>query len=429
MEIIRQRHDGEEAEVKVRGRLDAYSADHAAAELDELVRAGAHRLSVDCSEVTYLSSVGIGLLLRLHRELKGLGGAFRVHSPSEPVREVLGLAKLLPLLVGPPPEQRGRNTETWEGRAPRRAQMHERNGVAYEAFVYEGEHCLRCRTLGNPSLLDGGRFTADSCPAVVLPSNAYALGVGALGQDYADCQVRFGEFLAAAGVAAYLPTDGTNVPDYLALGDNASPYVHLCYGLAFEGTFARLTRFEVLRDRAAVGLTELIETAFEQVGADAIGMLLVAESAGLMGASMHRSPAREDTPDARFRHPHVRTWLSITGEHVYREATALIVGVAQRAEPRGRPGPSLTPWLRPLGVTDSPIGHFHAAVFSQRTLPKGEIEVQPTVARLFEHQRLQTILHLLGDYRETTGMGESELLRGACWVGPITDIVPEGISE
>src|SRR5262249_30670598 len=157
MEIIRKRHDGDEAEVKVRGRLDAYWVDHAAAELDELVRAGAHRLWVDCSEVTYLSSLGIGLLLRLQKELKGLGGAFKIHSPSEPVREVLNLAKLLPLLVGPPPEQGGRITGTWEGRAPRRAQMHERNGVAYETFVYEGKHCLGCRALGNPSLLDGGR--------------------------------------------------------------------------------------------------------------------------------------------------------------------------------------------------------------------------------------------------------------------------------
>jgi hypothetical protein len=274
--------------------------------------------------------------------------------------------------------------------------------------------------------MDGGRFTADNCPATVLPKNAYALGVGALGRDYADSHVRFGEFLAAAGVAGYLPTDGTNVPDYLAFGDNASLTVRLCYGLVFEGTFARLTRFEVQRQSAAVGLSELSETAFEQVGSDTIGILIVAESAGLIGASMHRSPALEDKPDARFSHPHVRTWLSFTGEHVYRNATALIVGVAQRAETRKER--DLTHWLRPFGATDFPISHFHAAVFSHRTLPKGEIDVQPTVASLFERQRLHTILHLLGDYRETAGLGESELIRGACWVGPITDIVLKGTS-
>ena len=51
--------------------------------------------------------------------------------------------------------------------------------------------------------------------------------------------------------------------------------------------------------------------------------------------------------------------------------------------------------------------------------PKGEIDLQATVATLFEQQSLQSILHLIGDYREATGMGESEFVRGACWVGPI----------
>jgi hypothetical protein len=36
---------------------------------------------------------------------------------------------------------------------------------------------------------------------------------------------------------------------------------------------------------------------------------------------------------------------------------------------------------------------------------------------------LQGLLHLLGDYREQTGLGESEFLRGACWFAPIERIV------
>lgn len=85
-------------------------------------------------------------------------------------------------------------------------------------------------------------------------------------------------------------------------------------------------------------------------------------------------------------------------------------------------GGALAPLLRPLGAEPTPVGHFHAAAFSYRTLPKGEIDLQTTVAALFEQQSLQSILHLLGDYREATGMGESEFVRGACWVGPITDV-------
>ena len=35
---------------------------------------------------------------------------------------------------------------------------------------------------------------------------------------------------------------------------------------------------------------------------------------------------------------------------------------------------------------------------------------------------LQAVLHLLHDDREITGGGESEFVRGACWVGPIANV-------
>src|SRR5262249_38648013 len=135
----------------------------------------------------------------------------------------------------------------------------------------------------------------------------------------------------------------------------------------------------------------------------------------LMGAALRRSPALEGPPDDPFGHPRIRDWLSFTGEHVARGATTVVVGVAARSG-----AGALAPQLRPLGTGTTPVGHFHAAAFSYRTLPKGEIELQSTVAALFEQQSLQSILHLLGDYRDATGMGESEFVRGACWVGPIT---------
>jgi hypothetical protein len=238
-----------------------------------------------------------------------------------------------------------------------------------------------------------------------------------LGQSFEDCQGRFGEFLAAAGAAAYLPTDGTNVPDYFLLGGSTVPRVRLCYGLVFEGTFARLARFEARRDTGTVTLTELVEAGLDLSGADCAGLVLVAESAGLLGAALRRSPALEGPTDDPFAHPRIRDWLSFTGEHVGRGTTALVVGVAARGD-----GGALAPLLRPLGAGPSPVGHFHAAAFSYRTLPRGEIDLPATVAALFEQQSLRSVLHLLGDYREASGTGESEFVRGACWVGPITDV-------
>jgi anti-anti-sigma factor len=421
MEIITQRHAGESAELTIRGRLDGYWADHLATELGKSVREGMHRLWLDLSGVTYLSSLAVGVLVRFQTHLKSLGGSLKVVNPSEPVKEVLETVRLTELLVGQPPGYPGK--ETWALRAPRRGVFREQDGIELETFQYPGPGLLQGRVFGDPSLLRGCRFAEADCQAVLLGTDTIAVGLGAMGRDYEDCQDRFGEFLAAAGVAAYLPTDGSNVPDYLLLGEATAANVRLCYGLTCAGQFTHLTRFET-RKGLPVTLADLVTTNLALVGTESIGLVLIAESAGLMGAALLRSPVGNAAAEAPFAYPAIREWLSFTAERAYRNTTALIVGVATRGE-----AGALTSFLRPLGRGLQPMGHFHAAVFSHRTLPIGEIDLKGTVATLFEAQPFQGVLHLLADYREPAGLGESEFVRGACWAAPLGPIEAERTSS
>jgi anti-anti-sigma factor len=409
MEIITQRHTGEAAEFKIRGRLDSYWSDHLAAELDKFIREGAHRIWLDMSSVIYLSSLSVGVLMRLRNHLRSLGGSLKVVNPSEAVKEVLETVRLAEMLVGEPPGHPGKATV--EMRAPRRGDIREQDGLVLETFQYPASGPLQGSVFGDPSLLRGCRFAAADCRAV--PLGADTIAVGALGRDYEDCRDRFGEFLAAAGVAAYLPTDGSNVPDYLFLGESTAANVRLCYGLACTGQFTHLTRFET-RKGAPVTLTDLVAANLDLVSAEVIGLVLIAESAGLMGAALRRSPVGNASLDAPFAYPAIREWLSFTAERAYRSSTALVVGVAARRE-----AGVLAPLLRPLGRAPQPLGHFHAALFSHRTLSMGEIDLKATVAALFEAQHFQGVLHLLADYREHAGLGESEFVRGACWAAPL----------
>jgi hypothetical protein len=97
------------------------------------------------------------------------------------------------------------------------------------------------------------------------------------------------------------------------------------------------------------------------------------------------------------------------------------VGVATRGTHH-----ALTPLVRPLGKGQWPAGHFHAAAFSYRPLQKGTLDMKTTVSTLFEAETLQGVLHLLNDDREIIGAGQSEFVRGACWIGPITEVVERG---
>jgi len=74
--------------VKVRGRLDNYWTEHLRTNLEEFVRGGAHVIRLDLSEVSFLSSAGVGLLMLIYRQLKEIGGTLVIVSPSVRVKQV-----------------------------------------------------------------------------------------------------------------------------------------------------------------------------------------------------------------------------------------------------------------------------------------------------------------------------------------------------
>jgi hypothetical protein len=96
------------------------------------------------------------------------------------------------------------------------------------------------------------------------------------------------------------------------------------------------------------------------------------------------------------------------------------VGVAAR----GAANDGARAFLRSMG--DGVAGHFHAAAFSHRPLPRGPLELQPTVTSLFEAEAPRGLLHLIRDDRPASGLGESELSRGALWASPIDRLTGSG---
>ena len=270
---------------------------------------------------------------------------------------------------------------------------------------------LTLAALGDPA----GPATAVSINPLQKPlafgPAVFALGLGALGPDPKEASARLGEFLAISGAAVFQPTDGSARPDFALCQAGFVPQGHLPLGLRGEGQFSRLARFSAAGDSPAVPLSELAATALELSGTEAAALVLYAENAGLVGATLRRP--LEAAPSDRFAFPQIRDWLSFTAERAHRDGTSLVVGVV------ARPGHKLSPWLRPL-TKDVPLrGHFHAAAFPYRPIRKGRLELPATIAELFENSAPQALLHLLADQREITGAGESEFARGALWFAPV----------
>src|SRR5262245_17833776 len=395
-------------EVRLQGRLDGYWATHLDKALAKRVRDGHVNLRVDLADIDFISSAGIGVLMKYYRQLAAIDGWLVVTNPSNRVRNVLEITGLAPFLM---------HRELSGAQAPTAVDRRfVDGGVTFDVFELAGGAGLRCRTIGSDEPLAGARFREENCVNLRCPDASLALGLGAFGETFSDCASRFGEFLAVAGAAAYLPTDGSNVADFLVARGGEAPELKVLYALACEGSFSRLARFDVAGGEA-VSLAKLTASCLEIADAEVAGLAFVAESTGLVGAALRRSPVM-DGPDGRaslFAHPDIRGWLTFTAEPAFSCALTLIVGVVARSHASG------PPLLRPLGPDGSAAGHLHAAAFSFRPLKKGRLELKETVATLFHTESVLGILHLLHDDREIASPGQSQFVRGACWIGPIAE--------
>jgi hypothetical protein len=284
-----------------------------------------------------------------------------------------------------------------------------RDGLVARVHEFD-EHPLTCREVGIP--LAEGRPPA-MCHTLGAIAPAVAIGVGAFGDGFDDCRARFGELLAVGGAAVYQPGDGTNVADFLVAHGPLGGDVHVLHGLVCEGGFQRLITFETTEIDSPIGLSTLIRLALDESGGRAAALVMIAEASGLVGAAIRRSPAASAAERDYLTFPQIRANLSFTAEPAYPQSVALVGGVVTRANGSDHPQ------LRPVG--GDALGHLHAAAFRFHAVKKGYVDLAPTVASLFDDQRLLGVLHLLHDDRGAAGAGESSFIRGACWVGALTD--------
>jgi anti-anti-sigma factor len=392
VEIVKER-SGDYLDVRVSGRLDNHWSTPFDEAIEEMIREGDHHFRVDLTDVTYLSSAGIGALMKAYRDATTLQGSFVISAASDRVRTVLKMVALEGLLFG-------EEAEPSFAAASSASTQIESEHAHFECYPLPGTPC-DLQLLGDPAKLQTG-FN-DSTTLIAAP-DLFALGVGALGHSYDECRGLFGEFLAAAGTAVYMPTDGTSTPDYMTRSGELVAEIQALYAIVFRGAPSHLLRFEAATAGGSVPLSEIVNVCAELAGTPQTGIVMAAEVFGLICTLLRKSPI----DPARLEFPAVREWLSYLPEHEHARTSSVVVGVASK---------TASPFFR--RVSEKHNGHFHAAVTAFRSLPRGQVEMTDVLAQAIQPRSVVSVVHLLRDDRPIEGGGESEFLRGACWVFPI----------
>jgi anti-anti-sigma factor len=397
VEIVKERSGGV-VHLRLFGRLDHHWSQSLDEALHEAAREGARHLRLDFTGVTYLSSAAATVLMKHHRDATALLGSLQISAASERARNTLRLMGFLELLLA------GASTT-----AARRGTLSiplplESERATFESRLLDGR-MSQLSLIGTPD-------RTDQSSALSIYRDVFALGVGALGANHAECRDSYGEFVAASGGAAYMPTDGTATPDYMLSAVGFVPTVHTLHAITFRGAPSHQLRFEASSPDAGLPLSDIVRACASLAGTTSIGIVMAADVSGLVCARLRRSPARGEAVNMEF--PAVREWLSFTPEREFARFSSLVVGLASSS-----PSAALSPFVRP--VSDEYQGHFHAAVTAFRSLPRGKLPVADIVAAWLQPRSVISVVHLLRDARPIEGAGESEFQRGVCWVFPIAD--------
>jgi len=399
-------------DVNVRGRMDSHDSTLVETELDEIIRRGDHRVRLFLGGVDFMSSAGLRVLIKYHREFKRLGGFLSIVESSKSVRSVLELSGLASAFA-PSRDSVVASVSSTESAASAASEKREYEKLTCTIYTQSSAASFSCRMVGDPTKLEDSQFVEADAFRLKVTKDVLAVGLGAFGDRFSECRTRFGEFLATGGTAIYLPGDGTKTPDYLLPRGAMVPEVQILYGLILTGGFSGQIRFEAKPSGEKVPLSEILRSLSDLSLSGSVGFVMLADTAGVVGGAVRRAPTWE-TKGPRFDFPSVREWFSLTPERVHDRQTALVCGLVSVD-----PDPPLVPFLRPIDRGAKLLGHCHCAIFSYKALPQGPLPFDETILSLCDGQRLIDVLHLLSDHREIFGMGESLFDRGILWFGPV----------
>ena len=405
---ITQHPAADSLELRLTGRIDATWAEHLSKNIESAVRAGSHHIVLNFAGVEYISSLGIRVLIVQFKLLKSVNGSLGISRPNEFCRNILTTVGLAEMIVN----------DLVETSAPtlQRRPAQNLGGAAYEVYPQPVARPLCCTLIGDPRQLAFSGFSEKDCRSLAFANGSFGLGLGAFGEDFNDCAGRFGEFLAAGGCAITLPTNDPHaLPDFVVEQGGLVPHLETMYALTAEGDFAAMVRFDAVPGGPGViPLSELVSSLVELADASAIAFVVLAEAAGLVGASLLKSPAGKAVSHSL---PDVRDWLSFTSERTAERSLCLLVGVAGRNLEN-----DAAPFMRPIKAESPLQAHIHAASFPYRAVPRGELPFASIVVDTLTTSTPNTVLHLMADTRPFEGVGETDLARGACWMGPLTSI-------
>jgi anti-anti-sigma factor len=322
------------------GRFDAFGSTELEKEIqknqnDELVCA-----VIDMTNVEYLSSAGLRVMLALHKKLLKVNGSLALVGVQPYCKEVLDVT--------------GFSNEFMRFDSPMQAARFCKRLIREQEFTANWDnletHEISCgnlrimpvsavkssiRRIGDVRDILNSRITEADIHPKNFSETESSLGIGALGVSDKDSFSIMGDMMTAGGSIAWLPTDGHDTPDFLTpIAEPDRAIIKTCYWISLP---EESNEFMLFKSNAArhTTLEELCREIFKLSIArkpEYKGILswsMRAQLGDVYTSSLLKSPMKNNAPangkTITFA-DNAPSWFKLDGSPKHQDVTALICG-------------------------------------------------------------------------------------------------------
>ena len=383
--------------IALQGRLDSMTSPRVQQQIEELIAGGRRLLVADLSEVGFVSSAGLRVLMLAQKQLRKAGGEIILYGVPDGIMNVFTMSGFDSLFrMCSSAEQLAALIGTHQSAAP--ARQHEAGGIRFsvaQAAVKTGS----CFAIGTQEKLAGSRYEFNDSIPVKQADIQFGAGLAAAGDEYEEYKELFGEAVVIRGSLFFYPAVKRPAVDFIlcSLPDAAMKY-RFFHGFGFNGRFAVTAAFEGAD--GFVSLDALAETLFTLTAASAIGIVLLAESKGLLGMNLKKVPIYENRPKNGleiFDAANFPEWINFPIEPVDTNTVIAAAGIAVRS----REG--LAAKYEKL-LPGRSLHHLHAGVFPRVPLSKNPAQLDAELTRVLADLEPAKVQHVLGQSKFSRGL-------------------------
>lgn len=383
--------------LQIIGRIDSLTAQTVQQYLENLTESGERKIVIDFTRINYISSAGLRVLLLLQKQLKKVDGEIilcNLSPANADVFQMSGFINLFRILNSTDeisvlqiqPEVDAAVTSLTK------------DNIAIE-YLSTSAAPGRLTLIGSQEKMANSAYGLNDIRTVKAGDLQFGLGFAALGDDYESTKNFFGEALIIDSSLFYYPAVKRPVVDYmLVTAENSNIEYKFFFGINVTGKFSRIAAFECQAGYA--DLNQLAAIITELSSAKAIGVVLIAESKGVLGMYLKKVPISENKPGnglSIYSPENFAEWLDFPVEPTDFNKTVIGCGLAVRQKDAV---PDAVAHLLP----DQSNIHLHAAIFEKGPLNKKAVNFQQELKRITSESEVSKVIHILDGSRFSSGL-------------------------